>query len=349
MALRIHDERLSRRVGVGFLAFVVVLVVFVVAVLPRLSADGVHVRVYFTQATAIAEGANVQVAGRSAGTLSSIAMVAANKCGPEHPLHGTGGLVAVLTIDPAWAKRIPVNSEFFISARSVFAPRYVEIGAPAGGALPGRTLVEGDEVRGIDPPNLDRLLQRTFENLTDVKVFMDGIRPFTQEITVSAVRLALTVSALEPAPGTFASIDAEVDAAAIEARAVLERAMDGTIDLDDARAIFLRARALVGRVEQLSHDLGERIAALRVALVKAGAQLPEDASGALDRALVSGQAAMAGAGELLGRLRAVMDDVAWGKGSLGAFIADDELFDDFKDMIKAIKRNPWRVLPPSGE
>jgi ABC-type transporter Mla subunit MlaD len=305
------------------------------------------VKVYFTQATAISEGARVQVAGQQVGTLASIAMVRADQCGPEHPLAGTGGLVATLSLEPGWANRIPINSEFFIAARSVFAPRYVEIGAPPGKALPGRPVREGDEVRGIDPPNLDRLLQRTWENLTDVKEFMDGIKPFTVKITVSAVQLALTIDSLEPAPGTFAAIDEEVDAAAREARAVVEKALDGTIDLDEARAIFLRVRALVGRVELLAADLAGRVDVLRAAVAKAGAQIPADASAALDRALIDGQAAMRGASELLGQLRAVMDDLAWGKGTIGAFISDDELFDEFKDMIKLIKRNPWTVLPPS--
>ncbi len=347
MPLRIQDERLTRRVGVGVLAVTVLVVVFVVMVLPRLGKDGVRVRVYFTQATAIAEGARVQVAGQTVGTLSAIAMVPADQCGPDHPLHGTGGLAATLQLDPAWARRIPVNSEFFIAARSVFAPRYVEIGAPARGALPGRGLREGDAVRGIDPPNLDRLLQRTWDNLTDVKEFVDGIRPFTQDITRAAIELALTVASLEPAPGTFAAIDAEVDAAAREARAVVERAMDGTIDLGQAEAIFLRARALVARVEALAGELGERIRVLRAALAAAADQLPEGAAAALDRALVAGEAAMAGGRQVLGELRGLMDDLAWGKGTVGSFLADHELFDDFKEVIKMIKRNPWRVLPPA--
>ncbi|MCA9673824.1 MAG: hypothetical protein H6708_12870 [Kofleriaceae bacterium] len=346
MALLIHDQRLTRRVGAAVLAVTVLVVVFVVTVLDRMETDGVHVRVYFTQATAFSEGAPVQIAGQTIGKLTSIAMVPANQCGPGHPLEGTGGLVAVATIDPAWARRIPANAEFFIGARSVFAPRYLEIGAPPRHALPDRPIREGDQVRGVDPPNLDRLLQRTWDNLTELKTFVDTIRPWTVDITVSAQALGATVLSLEPSPGAFDAIDAEVQGAASDARRIVMDALEGTFDPAAFRRLAARVRVVVGSLEDTSDQIGARLTLLRYALRRAGDQLPKDVRATLDRALAAGQAAMKEAGRVLGEMRGMMDDASWGKGTIGALAGDLELIDDFKEVVKVLKRHPWRVVAP---
>ena len=66
----------------------------------------------------------------------------------------------------------------------------------------------------------------------------------------------------------------------------------------------------------------------------------------LDRALAAGQAAMKEAGRVLGEMRGMMDDASWGKGTIGALAGDLELIDDFKEVVKVLKRHPWRVVAP---
>ncbi|MBZ0235419.1 MAG: MCE family protein, partial [Deltaproteobacteria bacterium] len=194
MPLAVHDERLTRRVGAAVLVAAALTVVFVVMVLPRLGSDGVTVRVRFGVVVGLPEGAAVRVAGKDIGHVESIGVAR----DPRNP-RGQVGVVAVVRIDPAWAARIPLNSDFFVDARSMLAPRYIAIGPPV--ALPGRPLRDGDEVTGIDPPSLDNVLQRTWENLEEVRRFLDAIRPPIANMKRSAARLTGTIDSLDPRPG----------------------------------------------------------------------------------------------------------------------------------------------------
>jgi ABC-type transporter Mla subunit MlaD len=344
MALLVNDERLTTRVGAAVLGLTAAAIVFVVTIYGRLDKDGVTFRVYFSQVTAVPEGAGVQIAGRQIGTLTSIELVRGQDTPPGHPLHGTGGLAAVATIDPAWARRIPHNSDFFINARSMFAPRYLEIGPPQNRALPDRFLRAGDEIRGIDPPSLDQVLQRTWDSLEDTKRFMDAIRPASQKLTAAIGRLTITIIGLEPTDGAWTAIDAETRAAYAEAEQLMAEARQGRLEVSRIAALAARTRALVARVEGVVDEMRASVALLQAGVAKARGSIPADLQVRIDQAIADGQAALAGADEVLAGLRGIGDDIASRRGTVGGFLGDLELFDDMKELTKALKRNPWRVM-----
>ncbi len=342
MPLLIHDRRLTTRVGAVVLALATGFVIFVVTILPRLPGDGLEIRVYFADVSSIAEGAPVIIAGQKVGELGSIARVRLDEAGPGHPLEGTGGIVAIVRIDEGWAARIPVNSEFFISSRGLLAPRYLAIGPPAGAAAPARTLVAGDTVRGVDPPNLDRMLQRIWASLTDIKVFIDVLRPASRELSAAITRAAITIAMIEPEADGFAVLEAELTAAFAAADGVIDDA--GELDLDAMGRLIGRVRGLVTRLEGTTADVQTRVAGLRIALGRVGRAIPGDLRARLDRALASAEGALASAQQLTGGIDGILDDVESARGTIGAVMADLELFDDFKQALKGVKRAPWKVL-----
>src|SRR5829696_7029201 len=147
--LAVHDDRLTARVGALVLVLLAAAIVFVVAVLNRIEwRAGVTVRVYFGQVSALGEGAQIVIAGRSIGEITSIVLVPAHTTGPDHPLAGQGGIMALARIEKRYIDMVPFNGEFFVSSKSIFAPRWLEVGPPAKGAVPCRAVIEGDEVRG---------------------------------------------------------------------------------------------------------------------------------------------------------------------------------------------------------
>ena len=343
MALRVRDEGLTTRVGAAVLAVTAAAIVFVVTVLDRLDAPGVEVRIYFGEITAVSEGAPVQLAGRAIGSLTAISLVPATSVDDGHPLHGTGGVVAVARIDPAWAPRVPINSEFFLSANSAFAPRYLEIGPPRG-AQPGRGLVDGDQVRGIDPPSLDRVLQRTWDNLTDIQEFADGIRPATDALRAALTRVGATVAGVEPLAGQWVALDAAAGAAIDEAVALAVDVRAGGLDVDGAGRLIARLRDLAARVAATVADLRARVLLLQVAAARIQGDLPPDLRARIDAGLAEAQAALGQIDALAVGWQAILDDVVAGHNTIGAILADDELVDDVKEMTKMMKRQPWRVV-----
>jgi ABC-type transporter Mla subunit MlaD len=195
--LRIHDEGLSRRVGGVVLLVTAAVIVYVIGFRDRFPQQGIDVRVYFAQSTGMSEGAAVRIAGRDIGVVTSISILPRSRCGSGHPLDGTGGVVVVARIRHEWAEQIPVTSVFFVGSKSLLAPRYLEIAAPDDPA-PARPLAEGDELRGVDPPDLDRVLQRVWNNLEDVDAFMESINPASAALKLRIAQLRFTLGTVLP-------------------------------------------------------------------------------------------------------------------------------------------------------
>jgi ABC-type transporter Mla subunit MlaD len=296
--------------------------------------------VYFAGPTGLREGSAVRIAGRSIGELTSISIVPASRTWAGHPLEGTGGVVATLKLDRDWAARVPRNSEIFVGGRSLLAPRYVEIGPPRGEA-PARPLGEDDAVRGVDPPDLDRVLQRTWDILGAVDTFMDEIRPSSQALTMAIARLTWLLDRMAPPQARDAT-----GAAVAEATALLAELEQGGLDLETLPRLLARARAVLGRIEIAIAALEARADAFLAAIDRAGAAIPSGLRARIDRTVAAFTTTLERADTLTAQLRGVLDDATTGAGTLAALGRDLELFDDLKQMTKDLKRAPWRVVAP---
>ena len=315
MPLTIHDDRLTRRVGAAVLVAAALTVVFVVGVLDRMEEDGVILRIRFGEVVGLSGGSPVRLAGREIGEVRSVAMTP------------PPGAIATVRIDPDWAARVPINSEFFVDAKSPLAPRYVAIGPPPDAAPPGRALVDGDRVVGIDPPHLDRVLQRTWDNLTEVSVFIAAIRPAAKRIEDASARIATTVRGLEPRPGASARLDREVAVVIEQVEDVLAELRAGRLDPDGVRRLAARVEALVARVEATVADLRGQIVALRAALDRTADRFGPGVTARVERTLEAADTALASAQRLATEVRGVMTDATTGGGAVAAFAKDLELVD----------------------
>lgn len=128
---------------------------------------------------------------------------------------------------------------------------------------------------------------------------------------------ALLVDAQALAAATQATLDEverEFTAAARDARGLVKEA-NGLVQRTDPRALMTKLESAVG---QLTTDFGETGKTLQ----GVARQLEK---------LVSDLAQMAG-------------DVRRGKGTLGALLTDREVYDDIRELLLDLKRNPWKVL-----
>jgi ABC-type transporter Mla subunit MlaD len=340
--LRIHDEELSRRVGAVVLVVTIAVVVLVTTVKDRLGQGGVEIEVFFAAPTGLREGAAVRIAGRDVGTITGISIVPAHRTWRGHPLHGTGGLVVIARIETAWAARIPVDAELFVGARSFLAPRYLEIAPPYHAATPARSLRAGDRLRGRDPPELDRVLQRVWDDLGEMQRFAEEIRPSAAALTAAIARLGWLVGVALPGDEGWG----ELAEAARAARAEAGR-LAGSLDLPTLLALIDRSRDVVERLADGVGDLRRRAERLAVAIDHAGAAIPADLRVRIDRAIAAVTGATGGAESLLAGVRGVLDDATAGTGTLAALGRDLELIDDMKAMTRELKRAPWRVVTPA--
>jgi ABC-type transporter Mla subunit MlaD len=307
----------------------------------------VNVRVYFQHVGALKEGADVIVAGRSVGKVAAIRLVAREGLAPDHPLAGTGGVVAIARIHDGRRHMVPANGDFFVSSRGIFSERYLEIGPPLDGAEPGRPAFDGMEVLATDPPSMDRVWQNAWDNLQVAKAFMAEVGPEAGAFVAALDQLGATIDEVEPGPGEYDRLRASLDRAVTEARTMYVALEVGGARPGDLAALMARARIALDQIGATTRVLRLRLAQLDGDFSRMRGRL-DTASPGLELKVRLALRATDGALARLEKLQAKVSDLMGiidrGEGTIGRIANDPEFPEDAKELGKILKRTPLRVI-----
>jgi phospholipid/cholesterol/gamma-HCH transport system substrate-binding protein len=367
--LAVRDQDLTLRVGGVALVLLLALGVLLVAFDGYKARSGFVATVYFAHVGGLHEGADVQVAGQLIGRISAISLVPAHRTDSGHPLHPGGGIAAIVRIDPRYRHMAPINGEYFISAKGVIGERFIEIGAPPGDQPPGRLLQAGDEVRGIDPPRLDRVLIRSYRNFQVSRQFVEAIKPEAREFLSALRDLAATLAELEaepraapgavplgvPVAGVGAGAPAGPSGAApwSELIAELGEMRDNWDATELTPAVLARlavqTRQVAERVSIQVTETQARVAVVADELIALRRRLPGGERFAhLRAALAQAQASVAKVGDTLASVEELIATIRRGQGTIGALLFDPEFPEDAKALGRMLKRHPWRLIGRPG-
>lgn len=321
--------------GAGALFLAVVAAVFLVAIAPSLEPGSTFsARVLFAELGGLREGAPVRSAGAEIGHVRAISWLPSAQAGADQ------ATVAVeLRLSRDQRRRTWQLGSAVVSSRGVLSARYLELLPPRGD--PGPPLGDGDVLRGVDPPVLDRALARAWNNLSLSRQLAQEVAPLGRQLVTEVSTLVETLRSIEGAAPLGPALT-ELSAEAKEAwREVLA---EGDVVGEGARVVA-RARRLAQAAEASLAELG----------------------GSLDRAVVVSEAAR---GRLVERAPVEKLAVAWAKaqalapklervrtnvvalwerwqrkeGTLGRLLTDPEFPEDAKELGKIIKRQPWRLF-----
>ena len=344
MSLLAQDTQLTRRVGAVALVTMALATIFFVFVYDHIEwRSPLRIRVYFAATGGLAEGAPFVVAGREIGHIESIAL---SPRGVESPLHGDEGIVATIAIDRDMAANVVKGGDVFVTSRGALSVRYLELGPPPDGA-PRVVLADGDVFRGNDPPSLDRVLQRTWDNLNTTKRFLDEVRPEAHALGVELDNLQATLLTLAPqimfrddfsqllteARRTYAALGGGPGLARIDAIR------------DQTGSVIGEARANVAKLRATAEVLGASLDRLKTKMGGKGTEVIDRLGAALDRL----KAVTAKIDPLLAQIDAIALRIERGEGSLMKLAKDPEFPEDAKELGKILKRQPWKILdrPPN--
>jgi hypothetical protein len=336
-----QDERLTRRVGAVVLLLLAFGIAFAIFIAPRLEwGSHIRIRVYFQHTGGLREGAALIVAGRAIGRIEAISPVPP---GAKSPLGGVPGVAVTVAVSAGAAERVRRDGDVFVASRGALSERYLEIG-PSGGAAP--LLAEGDELRGRDPPTLDRVLERTWANLTTSADFARAVRPEAEALRREVARLGetLEVVAAEAAQAGGASAFGDLALLRLEARALREVGLGGDAGLARLDAVIAGSRALIARARGELDALGA--AADRLA-AGTGALRARVGGASLDKfvlATARARLALDKVDPLLAKVAELSGRIARGEGSLGRLMRDPEFPEDAKALGKLMKRQPWKII-----
>jgi ABC-type transporter Mla subunit MlaD len=357
------SERLQTRLGAAVIILILGAIAFVVFLADRIElTPQLRFEVQFVHAGPLHAGADVVVAGRPIGEVEAITPVPRGATGP---LGGEPGVSARVAIDADQAWMIDAAGEFFVSSRGPLAERYIEIGpqpctrreatrpreCTETSVVPKVPIVDGAKVRGVDPPSMDRVMQRTWDNLQTTRRFVEEVRPELDQLMANIDTLRATIESVQPRPGEWDRLFTEAGALIAEARFTWNEVIGGQDGMDDIRATMAAGSALAVLARARLGQLTERWDVLAVELDRMRARLEEKGDTALTKlalAIERVQGAMAKLGPLRAKIDAIRERIERGQGSIGKLAKDPEFPEDAKELGKILKRQPWKIIghPP---
>jgi ABC-type transporter Mla subunit MlaD len=332
-----QDLQLARRVGAIGIALGVAAILFFVFVYDRIEwGRHMRVHVYFHATGGLTEGAPFVVAGREVGKVEAIAL---SPKGAATPLHGDDGVDVRVAIDAHAAAQL-IEGDVFVASKGPLSAKYLELGPIDDGArVP---LHEGAQLLGRDPPTLDRVFQRTWDNLTTLGAFLDELRPEAAALRAELDKLQATMHDVAPDIMLRTDVDALIDEAHTTYADLGGRPGVDRISalVDHTRTTIAQARAMVAALRARADALSAGLATVRARLGTKGNETFDKVGLAIDRV----KAGIDKLDPLLAQVDALRQRIARGEGSLLKLMNDPEFPEDAKELGKILKRKPWKIL-----
>ncbi len=285
-------------------------------------------------------GAPVKIAGVKVGKISEIGFRGGvdPKTGKREPL-----VRLKVHIEKRYQDSVHDNSIFYVTNQSVLGEQFLAI---EPGSKDRPLLAEGAVVRGLDPPRLDMLIAEMYELLHST---VSGLRENKAELGEAFDGLKKTLK------GTGEFMDRNKD----RLDRIAENVEKITVDADDtvrgAKTKFIdnpQVDRILASADKVSGDAARDLPPLLADAkhTMANAKRATDAIGDVKQAAKLKQA-IDDVAEITGRAKVVTADaetilshVKRGKGTVGAVVMDEQLYDDLQELVRDLKHNPWKFF-----
>lgn len=335
------SQHRSIEVKVGILILVALgLLAGFIVVMGGLSFEPTYrVNIDFANPGGLKAGAPVRLAGVRVGKVNSIEFRGLD----EQAVSG-GMLIRVVTeLESQYKPAIFENSRWFVSTQGVLGEFFLAVDPGTPDKPP---LQDGAVVNGISPPRLDLLLSEAYELLHHTYMGITQNEAKLKE-TFDGLHRTLKGSGhfFDRNTDKLDSVVDNVQALSVQANETLVSARQRYVDNPQIQRIITNVEQsssvlhkelppLISDSNKLIGDLSRVTAALGSdEQVKRYRQITEDASSTARDA----KQASADARKLLG-------DVKGGKGTVGALMTDERLYDDLQELLRDLKHNPWKLF-----
>ncbi len=306
--------------------------------------SGFQIAVDFDYVGALQPGAPIKVSGIKVGKVTDVEFVGGKL---EASTNRRVQVRVHAWIEDRARDSIRSDAEFFINTAGVLGEQYLEIvpghdwDHPA--IAPGAVLYDPRAVH--DPPRTDLVVARLYEVLEGVSSVLRDEKTGIKTLIANG-----------------ASAVSEVNTLLVENRAHIGQLIVAGTDLaTEARTTLTKVNAGLGDGKPIATVLSSADSTLRAAtttlttLTPPAHALMTDATRAtgvvtaerVDRALAAADTAAAAAGKagtLVTNVDGMVTDIRAGKGTVGALLARDELYADIRELVRDLKRNPWKFL-----
>lgn len=331
---------LELKVGLFIAAAAILLVAFVIMLGSFSLGGGYTIYVDYDFSGNIHPGAPVKISGIQVGKVSSIEFMGGAL--DETKTRRVQVRLEVWLQDRA-REALRQDAEFFINTRGVLGEQYLEI--VPGDDYDHQPIEPGSVLVGNDPPRIDLLMSRLYEVLDTVAEVLHDERDRIRTLLASSASAVDEVNRLlvdnREAIGTLLVSGNEL---AREATGTLSRVNQGLGDPSILGKTVRDADTLLVTANRSLDTLTPEARALLVDATRATGLVTEER---VERALVTvdkAADAIGKAGGLIDQVDGLVTDVRQGKGTVGALLVREEIYADLREMIRDLKRNPWKFF-----
>ena len=333
------ERGLEFRVGLLLLVALAVLVGFVVVLGSFSLRSGFTMYVDYDYVGSLQAGAPIKVSGIKVGKVKDLVF------------HGGA-------VDPKTQRRVQVrveawvedraresirsDAEYFINTAGVLGEQYLEIVPGKDFERPG--VVPGAIVRGTDPPRTDLVVARLYEVLDGISAVLRDDRQAIADLLRNSSSAVAEVNRL--LVDNREQVTALLGDSAALAREATTTLRSVNRQLGDGKLAQLAGRtdALLQAADQTLRQATPPAVALLTDATRVTGLVNEQR---VDRALAvadKAATAMSSADGLLVNVNGMVTDLRAGKGTAGALLARDDVYADLRELIRDLKRNPWKLF-----
>lgn len=331
------SERLRLVLGMGMAALLLFFAGFAILTAERSLGDSLTIHVDVARIGTLHTGAPLRLAGEQIGEVVAIR----GQRGDAEEATGSAPRIDIeVRLLRRFRERVFRNSSVVTVNPTLLTEAQLEVGPAWNGEAPGPPVQEGDHLRGVDPAEMSLLLARVYRSLEAAMHEANDLAPDWHDCGSALSTLAAHVR--ETLPTT------ELLRLALH----IEQARRGIIGLRDtlqaaeAETAPARLRALYEGGKPLVAELSRMAGQLE--LLQSRVQDLQSALAARSADLKRIEAMFRTAMQLSERVRSDGEALLWlyenGRGTLGGFNRDIQIFDELKEMHRILKRESWRVL-----
>ncbi len=290
----------------------------------------------------LAKGAPVKVSGIKVGKIQEIRFLA----GTYDPKVKRRVYVRLkVWVEDRARKAIRTDSEFYINTEGVLGEQYLEITPGSVGDAKHPALKDGQVVAGKAPPRADLIVARLYSFLDVVTKLLDKEKDHIGEALTSATSALRTANdILTENRQSIKTLFAKSESLATEAEGLAKSLHHGIGDGGRIRRVLTRTDKAVGTVARRLDSTFDKVDGTldevdRLAKL-VGPKERDKVLTVLDKVLALTRKADRIANETLALVRRVRK----GKGTAGALVMDREVYEDLRELIKDLRRNPWKFF-----
>ena len=289
------------------------------------------------------KGAPVKVSGIKVGKVSRIEFFG----GKQDPKITQRVQVRVTAwVEDRVKDSIRSDAEFFINTAGVLGEQYLEIvpgknwdsPAIAAGAVIHDTRVK-------NPPRTDLVVARLYEVLDGVSSVLRDDRDAIKNLLANGASAVAEVNKLlVENRSSLAQLFANAARLAAEGTQTLQKINVGLGDGKPVAGLIASADATLDAAKSSLVTLTPSANALLTDATRVTGLVTEPRLATIDKAIESAGGAAGKAGTLLDNTNGLVVDLRAGKGTAGSLLSRDELYSDLRELIRDLKRNPWKFF-----